>query len=268
MKKVNLFAVITASAFILVNASIWEGTAAVEENLPENGPYLATNSFPVNTLVEVVNLETNKSATLIVYRSLENSRLLALLSKDAADSIGFSSTGRIRMQEKDDQAAYSGAGERRLFPGNYISANLNNGTGGEYISDLEGYDLALVPAEKRPPKDSQMLDPGHFIPSIPATAIPPSTAAASTTVRFSAPMIQNFERGSYYVQIGAYRAAKTVESEILKVGKNLPVAVMSIDSEKGPIYRVLIGPLNLGEGGAVLQHFKTIYKDAFLRVGN
>jgi len=280
MKKVSLFAAIAASVFMLVSASVWEGTAAVEESLSENGPYLATNSFPVNTIVEVVNLESNRSATLIVSASLDNSKLLALLSKDAADSIGLNNVGRIRMKEKDDQAAYSG--ERRIFSGDPDFSAGQTGRnerteGGGYIGDMDGYDLALVPAETRPPEDFRELDPGYFISPIPAitapvvTAVPerlPPPAASTATPRFSAPVIQSIERGLYYVQIGAYRATKTVESEISKVDKKLPVAVMRIESEKGPIYRVLIGPLNLGESGAVLQRYKAIYKDAFIRVGN
>jgi hypothetical protein len=63
-------AIIAASVFLLVSASVWEGTAVVGESLPDNGFYLATNSFPVNTIVEVVNLENNKSAILIVSSSL------------------------------------------------------------------------------------------------------------------------------------------------------------------------------------------------------
>jgi len=268
MKKVYLFAAVAASVFTFISASVWEGTAAIAENFTENGPYLATNSFPVNTMVEVVNLENNKTATFIVSSALDNSRLLALLSKDAADAIGLNNMGRIQMKEKDDQTLYSGLGERRFFSGD-----------SDYISDLDGYDLAFVPAETRPPADSREPDPGSFIPPIskvteppvvtviPEQLPPPPIAASATMPRFSAPFIEKFEKGSYYVQIGAYRTNQTVESEIQKVDKNLPVVLMRIESDKGPIYRVLIGPLNLGESGAVLQKYRAIYKDAFLRIG-
>jgi len=275
MKKVILIAAVAASFFMMVSASVWEGTAAIGENLTYNGLYLATNSFPVNTLVEVVNLENNRTATLIVSASLDNSKLLALLSKDAADAIGLSNMGRIRMKEKDDQISYSGLGERRFFSGDP-----------NYISDLDGYDLALVPAETRPPEDYRGPDPGSFIPSIPNVAaqplvvtaipaipeqLPPPVAVNATTPRFSAPLIQSFEKGSYYVQIGAFEKIQTVESEIQKIDKNLPVAVMETVMVTGNteklVYRVLIGPLNLGESGTVFQKYKAIYKDAFLRIG-
>jgi PII-like signaling protein len=289
MKKTSLLAAITASFFMLVSASVWEGAAGIGEGFSENGNYLATNSFPVNTIVEVVNLENNKRAIFTVSSSLENSGLLAVLSKDAADSIGLKDIGRIQMRERDDQVSYSGLGERRSFLGD---PNYSTGwNSGELIGNLDEYDWAMIVAEPRPPEDRRIPNPDDIIPSITrppeiyeppvipvipsissATAsqpvIPPPASVSSTMPPFSAPMIQSFERGSYYVQIGAYRTTQTVESEILKVDKNLPVAVMRIESEDGPIYRVLIGPLNLGDSGAVLQRYKAIYKDALLRVGN
>ena len=259
MKKLNLAAAIGASFLMFLSASVWEGTAAIGNNLQENGPYLATNSFPVNTLVEVVNLENNMSATFIVSAPLDNSGLLALLSKSAADSIGLDNAGRIRMKEKDDQINYSGLGERRFFSGD------PNYTSGENFN-LDSYNLALIPAETRPPEDNQKLNPDSFVSSMLKSSSLPKDSYATTF--FSAPLIQYFESGMYYVQIGAYKTAQTVESEISKIDKSLPVSIMKIGSDEEPVYRVLIGPLKLGESGAILQRYKAIYKDAFLRVGN
>jgi hypothetical protein len=217
-----------------------------------------------------------------------------LLSKDAADYIGLNDSGRIQMRERDDQLTYSGLGERMFFSGdpNYGSgenAEDEQADSVEYLTIPDGYDLAFIPAENRPPEDRKEPEPDNFIPPVPSTttiqpeiseppvinvippvpevAAAPPSQAGSTTATFSAPLIQSFEKGKYYIQIGAYRTAQTVESEILKVEKNLPVALMRIESEDGPIYRVLIGPLTLGEGGAVLQRYRAVYKDAIMRVG-
>jgi len=294
MKKLSLLAAIAASVFLLVGASVWEGTAGIGGDRLENGFFLATNFFPVNTIVEVVNLENNKSVSLIVASSLENSGLLALLSTDAADFIGLKDIGRIRMRENDDQIIYSGLGERRFFSGD-LGYSAGAGIGyermesGEFNIEPDSYDWAMITAEPRPPVDWREPNPDDFIssastnklpfeiyeqpfitviPPIYQSPIPPSAVAGSTTPFFSAPFIQNFERGMYYVQIGAYKTTQTVESEILKVDKSLPVAIMKIGSAEEPIYRVLIGPLNLGESGAVLQNYKANYKDAFMRAGN
>ena len=267
MKKAYLFAAVAASFFMMVSASEWEGPAAIGENFSGNGYYLATNYFPKNTLVEVVNLENDRTAIIIVSAALDNSKLLALLSKDAAAAIGLSNMGRIRMKEKDSQISYSGLGERGVFSGDT-----------NYTSDLEGYDLAFIPAEIRPPEDFREPDPGSFIPPISKTTEPPVVAVipmppvvTNATPRFSAPLIQNLESGSYYVQIGAYEKTQTVESEITKIEKNLPVAVMETVMKTGNaeklVYRVLIGPLSLGESGPVFQKYRAIYKDAFLWIG-
>jgi hypothetical protein len=261
--------------FFMASASVWEGVAAIGEDLPDKGPYLATNSFPVNTIVEVVNLEeNNRAATMIVSAALENSKLLALLSKDAAVAIGLNDIGRIRMIEKDDQISYSGIGEQIVFWDDF-----------NYTSDLDGYNLTFETADLRPPQDENFWepDPASFIPQIPkvtespvVAAIPeqlppPPVAESATTPRFSVPMIENFDKGSYYVQIGAYEKTQTVESEILKVKENLPMAVMKTVAKIGNVerlvYRILIGPLNLGESKTVLQKYKAIYKDAFLWIG-
>jgi len=288
MKKASLLAAIIVSIFTLVSASVWEGAVDIGPDLPENG--LATSSFPVNTIVEVTNLENDKKADLIVSSSLDNSGILALISKEAADYIGLSNMGRIRMREKDDQVTYTGFGERSFFSGdpNYAGGNSGNESG-DFITYLDGYDLAMVPAETRPPEGLYLPDPNYFIPPVssntapsenyeppavniippvPQTVIPPAASANTTVTQFSAPIIQSFVKGMYYVQIGAYRTAQTVESEISKIEKNLPVALMKVESEDGPIYRILIGPLNLGESGAILQRYKAAYKDAFIRVGN
>jgi hypothetical protein len=301
MKRVILFAAIAASVFMLVSASVWEGAAGIGLDLPENGRFLATNSFPVNTIVEVVNLENNKCAIFIVSSSLENSGLLALFSTDAADLIGLRDTGRIQMREKTDQVSYSDLGERRSFSGdpNY-SAGLNTDNeiivSGGFTEYLDGFDLAMMEAEPRPPVDWREPDTDSFISKTTANSVNKSdiikqsdtdgstsalpnysqpfdqpgqlSASAGSITNFSNLYIQNFERGMYYVQIGAYKTTQTVASEILKVEKNLPVAIMKIGNVEEPIYRVLIGPLSLGEGGAVLQRYKTDYKDAFIRAGN
>jgi hypothetical protein len=199
------------------------------------------------------------------------------------------------MKEKDDQITYTGFGERSFYSGdpNYGAGGNPGNESGEFITDLDGYDLAMVPAETRPPEGLYLPDPDYFIPPIsantsenyeppvinvippvsvippvPQTVIPPAASGNPAITQFSAPIIQSFAKGMYYVQIGAYRTAQTVESEISKIEKNLPVALMRLESEDGPIYRVLIGPLNLGESGAILQRYKAIYKDSFLRLGN
>ena len=101
MKRICVIFAVSAALIILVSASVWEGTAAVAagSELPETGLYMATNSFPINTVVDVTNLENGKTIRLIAFSALETPGLLALLSREAANSIGLENRtiGRIRI---------------------------------------------------------------------------------------------------------------------------------------------------------------------------
>ena len=428
----------------LVGASPWEGAAAVAAGgeLPENGLYIATNSFPVNTVVDITNLENEKTARVIVSATLDTTGLMALLSQDAADAIGLQSrtVGQISMtQSADPQAAYRfsgglGSGDPDNDPAAFAAMNAyvpppaaaqdsGKTNGREVVVDLGSeaelppldgfsgitlepkarvvetpqtpgpdYELSLSPAENRPPEsgpapdlayiapvtqpapdlasiapatepapdlsyiapatepaadlayiapaaesapvntspeyspdvaaqelnsqdyDSQSLidpsiDPSLVIASIgeaPAAETPvvetPAVEALAGQVPayrysdllyelpseqtqtdesyqgndsfvlpgpvFSAPLINSLETGKYYLQIAAYSREESVRSEIAKIDSKLPLAIMNAGSPDKPVYRVLIGPVNLGESGALLQRFKATYKDAFIRLGS
>jgi cell division septation protein DedD len=80
------------------------------------------------------------------------------------------------------------------------------------------------------------------------------------------PVIGSLEKGKYYLQIGAYSRADSVESEIGRIGKEYPLVVQNGGNAFAPVYRILVGPVNLGESGALLERFRsTGYGDAFVR---
>ncbi|MDR2617675.1 MAG: SPOR domain-containing protein [Treponema sp.] len=426
MKKTGIAFGITASLLLLVNASVWEGAASASSggDLPENGYYAATNSFPRNTVVDVTNLENGRTIRVIVAGGLETPGLLAVLSRDAADAVGLQprSIGRIRMNQPADPVAFSrfteglsSSGDPDHDPAALAAAEGINpdlleeegltepgspGTeeiaglpeepatlpgetavppeeiaalpeeaaalpeetvalAGETVpapeeiaalpeepaappeetvapeiaaSDASGsgvvpepgpelvwtppedgdYEYALEPAEPRAPdgpapaidpanvlgaaRPSQqaereyIIDPSLIIPPVrqsQAPAPPPQQAAPQTPSQpaapqqaqpsaaplppaggtFSVPVIASLERGRYYVQVAALSKAESVETEINKIGRSLPLVVQSAGSPEKPVYRILIGPVNLGESGSLLQRFKATYKDAFVRLG-
>ncbi|HON14407.1 MAG TPA: hypothetical protein PK897_09800, partial [Treponema sp.] len=94
-----------------MGASIWEGAAAMAAGgeLPENGFYIATNSFPRNTMVDVVNLENGKTLRAIVVGGIDAPGLLGILSKEAAAALGLEKgvVGRIRVNMPADPIAFS-----------------------------------------------------------------------------------------------------------------------------------------------------------------
>lgn len=91
----------------------------------------------------------------------------------------------------------------------------------------------------------------------------------SGTSLFSIPTITSLEAGQYYLQLIAYNRLEQVESAVSSIGRAYPLSVQTAGPSENPVYRLLIGPLNLGESGALLQRFKGLgYKDAFIRQGS
>ncbi|MDR0410377.1 MAG: SPOR domain-containing protein [Treponema sp.] len=122
MKSIFKTSSVVITAFLLINASIWEGVAAIApvNVLPDTGFYAATNSFPQNTIIRVTNLENEKTVEVTVRAGLDNPSFLILISKEAADAISLSSqyTGRVRiMQPSDAPLALSELTERRTSSG-------------------------------------------------------------------------------------------------------------------------------------------------------
>ena len=307
MRKITLLVCIIGSLFLFLSASVWEGTAAIGEDLPESGLYIATNSFPINTVVDVVNLENGRSTSLIVSSRLEIAGFLGLLSRDAANIIDIPnrSVARIRMSQSEDPMAFSHFSGIRIAgsppdtdavfaPIDEDSTSYDNirTDGGEIIVDLpedigpqpppgfiipEFESLTMVPSEPRPPAavTGPVPDPVYFIPPVilsPGPAAPPPPPqiiqpSPITTHLFPAPLISHLDRGMYYIQIAAYSRPEAVSREITGIDNNLPIKIMNAGSTSEPVYRILIGPLNLGESGAVFERFRHSHRDAFIRYG-
>jgi hypothetical protein len=167
---------------------------------------------------------------------------------------------------------------------------------------LQGYDLILIPAEERPPVETAdawilppeaeiapvsplpiaefasgaVIDPALIIPS------PEDRAAIVSPVQepspqvhsadgpfFSVPVITSLEPGQYYLQLGAFGIIELVEAELSRIGGHYPLVIQPGENSQTPIYRILLGPVNLGESGALIQQFKSLgYEDAFIRQGS
>jgi hypothetical protein len=416
MKKFNIILFGLIPALIFLSASVWEGSAAVSAagEFPEGAYYVATDSFPRNTVVDVTNLENGRTIRVIVAAGLDSPGLLAMLSRNAAFAIGIQSRGigRIRMTQPSDPVAYSRFTEDGELAGTPESARsgtapvVSSPIRAARVGDLGGstpedrfyssvintpetYNpppvgfpsdgsvhtearptwlpeedepapliaetpvpetvpnpvpevslievpapdpaspppvlvapaappsqplspaaavvppppppvITLVPAEERPPhgditrgteiapippldarkpsKDDTYLDPRFFIGPIPPiqqprsappaviNPAPPRAVPAPNGPVFSVPVNNQLEGGKYYIQIGAFSQSDTLEVAVARVNKSYPLIVQPGGSPNNLVYRLLIGPLNVGESGAVLQRLKsTGYPDAFVR---
>jgi hypothetical protein len=163
--------------------------------------------------------------------------------------------------------------------------------------------IILVPAEERPPEGgAPTIPPGTVIGPIPLNQLPwlssgddialehiigpivpnqqsaevPLQPAPQDTVSPAPPPVPNglplitqLEKGKYYVQIGAFTRTDALETAAARwFSQNFPLAVQSGGSADSSVYRLLVGPLNAGESGAILLQVKSSYPDAFVRNGS
>jgi hypothetical protein len=109
MRK-RIVLLITLSLFTVTVLSSWEGAATVapEGELPAVGFFIATNSFPRNIVVDITNIETNKTTRAIVANGLDNPGLLAIISREAAELIGIrrGSISTIKIVQPTEPVAY------------------------------------------------------------------------------------------------------------------------------------------------------------------
>lgn len=89
-----LFATFTFNAYAQNN---WEGTAVVGRygEFPPGGLYVASNTFPLNSMVSVTNMSSGKTARLIVAKTVDDPGVFMLLSEAAAVELGVTSENTI-----------------------------------------------------------------------------------------------------------------------------------------------------------------------------
>jgi cell division septation protein DedD len=381
--RITFLTVIVFSMVLLVGASVWEGVAEVDSAGEVPGNYgVATNSFPRNSVVDIINLENGKMVRVKVVSGLEPSGPLAMLSRVAAESVDLrgNSSARIRMTLPPDDIAYSLFNLGPINPatfraeadhaelarfaesdarmefgradGNTVKADDNAGITNGNTVKADGYNtqvaenfdtatvtgmnetpeftaanvtaenllstitapildtptgtagyygepgivygrLSLVPSEERiPTATGYVIAPEDIIPSIGAAIEAQPVSASSEYVPpvdffptftpeytpevsaelpaefspFQAPLISRLEPNKWYVQVGTFGRAEYVEDEISRIGTDYPLAVQNVGTDTNPLFRILLGPLNQGESGAMLQRFKSLgYADAFVR---
>jgi hypothetical protein len=124
MAKKLLIACNLLIALILFSSasSFWEGSSSADfyGALPERGFYVGSNSFPRNTVVDIVNLETGKTIqAIVVDNSSSTAGSAVILSRDAAEALGMGSRSsvRIRISPPADSVAFSRFSDGRSFSG-------------------------------------------------------------------------------------------------------------------------------------------------------
>lgn len=150
-------------------------------------------------------------------------------------------------------------------------------------SDSEDFEaIVLVPSEENPPavsekvavessenKVSESVKVEQDIVAFYEEPVKPEEQAKTeqktkTSVWNGYKVIESLPKGSYFVQLAAYKNQENVQNILEKYGSKYPISVQESNGKK----IVLVGPLSVDEYGTVLQRFKAFgFKDAFLRKG-
>lgn len=153
----------------------------------------------------------------------------------------------------------------------------------EAVSDSEDFEaIVLVPSEENPPavlekvavessenKVSESVKVEQDIVAFYEEPVKPEEQAKTeqktkTSVWNGYKVIESLPKGSYFVQLAAYKNQENVQNILEKYGSKYPISVQESNGKK----IVLVGPLSVDEYGTVLQRFKAFgFKDAFLRKG-
>ena len=109
MKKQTFCLCCILSAGLFMSASWWQqGDAKISQNISERGYYAATNSVPINTLVDITNPENEKTIRVMVIEGLDDPSFLVTLSREAAEAIALPKTkAKVIMEQLSDEEAYS-----------------------------------------------------------------------------------------------------------------------------------------------------------------
>jgi len=294
--RANIAGIAIAAALLFVSATDWDGVATLDPSgdLPGGGYSVATNAFPRNTVLDVTNLENSRGVRVIVVSSQTNSGLLATLSRSTAEALEIrgDSVSRIRLTQPPDDIAYSYLRQLGLTPDAEYSPPPAPAPAAAAAAEGEHplAELVLVPSDERIPESEEIaIAEEDLLPPIEPPGLaageheymyidgifPADTAAAAAASApspefspFQAPLITRLEPNKWYVQVAAYTRSDHVEDEISRIGREYPLAIQNVGTDTSPLFRVLLGPMNQGESGAVLQRVKSIgYKDAFARRG-
>jgi len=113
----------------------------------------------------------------------------------------------------------------------------------------------LTPSDFRPPTGPVEVKEDK-------DAIVPVLVERSSLEKF---IVNQLKNGSSYIQLGAYTSPESIYEEITSIEARYPMVVWTENTEKGTLYKLLIGPLTKDETGVLSYRFRsTGYSDLFL----
>jgi hypothetical protein len=169
--------------FIASAASFWDGNAALQrgDSTFEAGLFAASNSFPENTQIVIVNATTGKSVTVTVTKRIDGqSDILVLLSPPAAAAIGISqgtlASVRVTVAEPKAVASASPKSDQNLSQ----DPDLNPGAAYPQTTSDQAATTAQA-AATTPPADATQTAATTPDTTQTAATTPDTTQTAATT---------------------------------------------------------------------------------------
>ena len=170
-----------ALTFALSAQKAWEGTAVVGRygDFPPTGYYGTSDSFPRNTLVDVLNLVTGKSVRVIVVGASDDPSLFLVLSVSAAEALGVENrdVARVRVTPAVLPGGTGSAGSFELPYSVDPEVNPAARAGDANLM----VDRRLAPRPAPVPAPAASAEP--VVPEEPAVPPEPAPAAAAPVVR-------------------------------------------------------------------------------------
>jgi len=222
----------------------------------------AAEIIPQDTAVQVFVQAVAESSVEPVREETEET----MTGAQAAEIIPQDMIAQASVQPVTEQSAYTAAEPvTAAVTKSVIPAALNNPP-----ESRNAGNLSIIFSEERIPESANrfVIAPEDRAPPLKKNIVSDSSSPSATSdfSPFQVPLISRLEQGKCYVQIAAYQRVEHVEDEINRIGTTYPLAVQNVGSDANPMFRVLLGPLNQGESGAMLQRFRSIgYNDAFIR---
>ena len=127
---------------------------------------------------------------------------------------------------------------------------------------IEGVVLSLEPAEPKPPEPIvRQASEERAEVKTPETVVISGAEPLAYT--------RTLSEKAYYLQLGVFAEADSARRLSDDLSETYPITVFLSDAAGNPTYKVMVGPLNQDESGALLFAFRTRgFKDAFIRRGN
>ncbi len=138
-------------------------------------------------------------------------------------------------------------------------------------------EIAKPSAERPFPKKGEVvlkLEPTGPKPPPPvATGVKEKAKIAVSSSKVSSskkPVIgeitKKLPKGTYFLQVAAYYSEGLANRLVSRLSSSYPVTVLSVRKNDKTLYKVLVGPLNGDESGALLYWFRSKgYRDSFIR---